>query len=60
MVLEELRRYPGSAIGEIHQRVGAELARAQLKRVLAALVSRGGLQMCGVKRAARYRWPGLG
>jgi ATP-dependent DNA helicase RecG len=60
LVLEDLRRYPASAIGEVHRRVGAELARAQLKRVLADLVSRGELQMAGVKRAARYSLAGDG
>ncbi len=60
LVLEDLRRYPSSAIGEIHRRVGAELARAQLKRVLADLGSRGELQMTGVKRAARYSLTGDG
>ncbi len=58
LVLEDLRRYPSSAIGEIHSRVGAELARSQLKRVLSDLVGRGELQMIGVKRAARYRLSG--
>lgn len=60
LVLEDLRRYPASAIGEVHRRVGAELARAQLKRVLADLVRRGELQMAGVKRAARYSLAGDG
>lgn len=58
LVVEDLRRYPASAIGEVHRRVGAELARAQLKRVLADLVRRGELQMSGVKRAARYSLAG--
>ena len=55
LVREDVRRYPSSAIGEIHLRVGPELGRAQLKRVLADLVQRGELLMDGVKRAARYR-----
>lgn len=60
LVLEDLRRYPASGIGEVHRRVGAELARAQFKRVLADLVSQGELQMTGVKRAARYSLAGDG
>ena len=58
LVLEDLRRYPSSAIGEVHRRVGAEVARAQLKRVLAELVGRGELRMAGVKRGARYSLAG--
>ena len=54
LVLEDLRRYPASAIGDIHRRIGAELARTQLKRELADLVGRGELQMTGAKRGARY------
>lgn len=54
LVLEDLRRYPSSAISEVHRRIGSELARTQLKRVLADLVSGGELQLVGVKRAARY------
>ena len=60
LVREDLRRYPASAIGEVHRRVGAELARAQLKRVLAELVRRGELQMTGAKRGARYSLTGGG
>ncbi len=60
LVVEDLRRYPSSAIGEIHRRVGAELPRPQLKRVLADLVSRGDLRMTGVKRASRYSLTGGG
>ena len=58
LVLEDLRRYPLSAIGEIHARVGTEVARTQLKRVLADTVGRGEVLMAGVKRAARYRLTG--
>lgn len=60
LVLEDLRRHPASPIGEVHRRLGAELARSQLKRVLADLVGRGQLQMEGVKRAARYSLAGEG
>lgn len=59
LVLEDLRRYPLSAIGEIHARMGTEVARAQLKRVLADTVGRGEVLMAGVKRAARYRLKGV-
>jgi len=55
LVREHLRRYPGSAIGDIHRRVGPEVAQAQLKRVLADLVHQRELTMDGIKRGARCR-----
>ena len=55
LVREDLRRHPLSAIGEVHRRVGPEVARSQLKRVLAELVDRGEATMAGVRRSARYR-----
>ena len=55
LVREDLRRHPLSAIGEVHRRVGPEVARSQLKRVLADLVDRGEATMAGVRRSARYR-----
>ena len=34
LILEDLRRYPDSAIGEIHRRVGEEIDRNQLRTAL--------------------------
>ena len=48
LVLEDLRRYPQSKIGEIHKRIGKEINRSQLKRTLAKLVKVGELIMGGV------------
>ncbi len=55
LVLEDLRRYPLSKIGEVHQRIGMEINRSKLKRMLAALVEEGKLIMDGVRGDARYR-----
>lgn len=55
LVREDVRRYPGSKIGEISERIGAEVARSQLKRALADLVQSGTLLMEGQRNGARYR-----
>jgi len=55
LVLEDLRRYPQSKIGEVHQRIGKEISRSHLKRTLANLVKAGELIMHGVRGGARYR-----
>lgn len=55
LVREDLWRYPDSKIGEISKRIGAEVPRAQLKRVLAQLVQVGAVVMTGRRAVARYR-----
>lgn len=54
LVLEDLQRYPGSAIGEIHQRIGGEIHRQQVKRALEKLIERGAVRFEGDKRWRRY------
>ena len=58
LVREDLRRYPGSRIGEISGRIGPEVKRSQLKWALAELVQRDDVVMEGVRRGARYRLVG--
>jgi len=41
LVLEDLQRYPQSAISEIHQRIGGEIHPKQVKRALEDLIERG-------------------
>lgn len=55
LVEEDLARYPRSKIGEIHQRIGPEIPRSQLKRTLEALVRAKHLVMEGARRGAVYR-----
>lgn len=55
LVREDLRRYPGARIGEIGVRIGPEVPRSQLKRVLAELVRTAAVVMDGVRSTARYR-----
>lgn len=54
LVLEDLARYPGSAIGQIHQRVGQEIPRRRLKTLLTALVAAREVTMTGKLKGARY------
>lgn len=55
LVREDLRRYPGSKIGEISERIGAEVGRPQLKRALAELVGSNAVVMEGQRNGSRYR-----
>ena len=58
LIREDLRRYPGSKIGEISERIGAEVNRSQLKRALAELVALAVVLMEGQRNGARYRLRG--
>lgn len=54
LILEDLRRYPRSAIGDIHQRIGEEINPRQIKRALDALVARDDVRFEGNRRWRRY------
>lgn len=54
LILEDLSRYPESAIGAIQLRVGAEIPIKQIKRTLDDLVARGDVRHEGVRRWRRY------
>ncbi len=54
LIVEDLQRYPRSAISEIHRRVGAELHAKQIKRTLDELIERGQVRFEGEKRWRRY------
>lgn len=54
LVLEDLQRYPQSAISDIHRRIGGEIHPKQVKRALEALVDRGAVRTFGDKRWRRY------
>ena len=57
LIIEDVMRYPDSRIGEIHERIGVEIAKSQLKRMLAALVRKSKLIMAGSRGVATYRVP---
>jgi len=54
LVLEDLQRYPRSAISDIHQRVGEEIHPKQVKRALEELIERREVRFEGSNRWRRY------
>jgi ATP-dependent DNA helicase RecG len=56
LIVEDVNRYPGSAISEIHQRIGKEIKRRQVKLALDRLRAKGLVAARGDTRARAY-WP---
>jgi ATP-dependent DNA helicase RecG len=54
LMLEDLQRYPQSAISDIHKRVGGEIHPKQVKRALDELIERGAVRFEGSNRWRRY------
>lgn len=54
LVLEDLQRYPESAISDIHHRIGGEIHPKQVKRALEELIERGAVRFEGNNRWRRY------
>lgn len=54
LVLEDVRRYPKSAISDIHRRVGGEIHPKQIKHALDQLIARGAVSFEGERRWRRY------
>jgi ATP-dependent DNA helicase RecG len=54
LVLEDLGRYPTSAIGDIHKRIGLEIPRRRLQGMLTKLLADGQVSVQGERRWARY------
>lgn len=54
LIIEDLRRYPGSAIGDVNDRIGKEINRRRIKRALDGLVRTGEVHHEGEKRGRRY------
>lgn len=57
LIVEDVGRYPGTKIGDIHQRVGLEIPRSRMRRALEQLVKNGKLSQEGVGSGTRYRLP---
>jgi len=51
LLLEDLRRYPGSAIGASHTRIGKEIPLSQVKRKLEQMEAEG-----AIRHERNYRW----
>jgi ATP-dependent DNA helicase RecG len=54
LILEDLKRYPESAISDIHDRTAPEVDRHRIKRTLEALLDEGLIFFTGEKRWRRY------
>ena len=54
LVLEDLKRYPKSAVSDIRQRIGREIHPKQVKRALDDLIEKGDVRYEGEKRWRRY------
>lgn len=54
LVLEDLQRYPGSAVSDIHSRIGVEIPRRRLQAALAGLVAEQVVHVEGKLRWTRY------
>lgn len=57
LIVEDVGRYPGARIGDIHRRVGLEIARSRVRRAVEQLVKEGRLLQQGVRSGTRYRLP---
>jgi len=55
LVLEDLERYPDSAISDIHRRIGSEIAQRTIKRALEQLVLGDRVKPSGENRGRTYR-----
>jgi ATP-dependent DNA helicase RecG len=54
LVLEDLRHYPGSSIGQINGRIGSEISSRRLKRALDDLVEQRQVRAEGERRGRKY------
>jgi ATP-dependent DNA helicase RecG len=54
LIYKDLKAYPNSGFGEIHQRIGKEINEHTVKRILKRMVSRDILIIVGSKRWAKY------
>jgi ATP-dependent DNA helicase RecG len=56
LILEDLRHYPGSPIGQINQRIGSEINAKRLKRAIDESIEKRLTRFEGDRKARRY-WP---
>lgn len=57
LIVEDVGRYPGTKMGDIHQRVGLEIHRSRVRRAVEQLVKDGKLSQEWVRSGTRYRLP---
>ena len=54
LLMEDIKRYPASAIGDIHERVGLEIPRSRIRRSMQQLVQEGRIVAAGQRKGTRY------
>ena len=54
LILEDLKRYPKSSMGDIHTRIAPELPRSQIRRSMKSLMESKKVSFAGKNRARRY------
>lgn len=57
LIVEDVGTYPGTKMGDIHQRVGVEIPRSRVRRAVEQLVKEGKRCQEGVRSGTRYRLP---
>lgn len=57
LIVEDVARYPGSKIGDIHRRIGLEIPRSRIRRGIGQLVKESKLVADGVRSGTRYHLP---
>ena len=54
LILKDLKAYPNSGFGDIHKRIGLEINKHKVRRMLKSMVDDGKLETTGEKRWKRY------
>ena len=54
LILKDIKAYPNSGFGEIHKRIGLEINKHKIRRMLKSMVDNGKLEATGEKRWKRY------
>lgn len=55
LIVTDLRIYPQSRIGQVHERIGLEIPRNKVQHLLYRMTDEGVLHRSGTRKAARYR-----
>lgn len=54
LIFKDVKAYPNSGFGEIHQRIGLEINKHKVRRILKKMADKGQLRSEGVKKGTRY------
>jgi ATP-dependent DNA helicase RecG len=54
LIFKDLKAYSNSGFGEIHQRIGLEINKHKVRRILKQMVDNGQLKSEGIKKWTRY------